>query len=422
MLSDISTLCLLLCIVIDLIYIKRLTKDVYPYSIRRDLRSIVNKAYVINIVSFAFVAILFYKIYNAIADDGSYYGGEIPVTGNLILAGSGTSFMQILTGYIRMVTGMDIFGFHILFAAISFAAGLLFIRLFLLHIELKNLKLTKNIQLSVWALLCFPNIMAWGRFYGKDSIMVVFAAIWVYNTEKILFSKVTFWNYAGIIISGFCMFKIRPHIAASFFLAFLVVFFLKLFKSRKMNPAISGIVKLIGPYLFIAMAIAGAYFAAVQIGGTKSVDKEALTQTFQGASTTGAYGGSSRKMSVEEDEGGAGVLAPMRIITNIAYLYLAPFPWQIRGAIDIIALVSNILFLYLLWKFYKNINYKLLFHIYMIAIIGMLTMLLSFLTGNVGLILREKTILLPFLFLLLFTNKDCVETQVLKKERGRKPL
>jgi hypothetical protein len=364
---------------------------------------------------------LFYKLYHAIADDGTYFGGDTPVIGNLFLAQNGTVFLQIITGYVRIVTGMDIFGFHILYAAASFVASLLFIRLYFLHVNLKNLKFTRDIQLGVWAILCFPNIMAWGRFFGKDSIMLIFASVWLYNTEKIIFSKARVLNYIGIIISGYCMYKIRSHIAVSFFLAFLFIISIKIFNTRKLNPALMGLIKFIGPYIFIILALAGAYFAAVQLSGTRNINKSALTQTAHSASTTGAYGGSSRNMSVEEDVSG-GLLSPLRILTNIAYLYLAPFPWQIRGAIDIIALVSNILLLYLLWKFYKNINHKLLFHLYMLTILGMLTLLLSFLTGNVGLILREKTILLPFLFLLLFTNKDCVETQVLKKERGRKPL
>jgi hypothetical protein len=39
----------------------------------------------------------------------------------------------------------------------------------------------------------------------------------------------------------------------------------------------------------------------------------------------------------------------------------------------------------------------------LVATIG-LSLLLSFMTGNIGLILRQKTIILPFLFLLMFSR------------------
>ena len=86
------------------------------------------------------------------------------------------------------------------------------------------------------------------------------------------------------------------------------------------------------------------------------------------------------------------------------YLFVAPFPWQLRGALDIIALISNVLLIALLWKFITNIQLKSIWQIYLLVIVIMFTLLLSFMTGNVGLILRQKTILLPFVFLLLFSD------------------
>ena len=70
-----------------------------------------------------------------------------------------------------------------------------------------------------------------------------------------------------------------------------------------------------------------------------------------------------------------------------------------------LALLSNVLLLLLLIRFAKNIDITDVFQRYLFVMCCVLIVLLSFMTGNVGLILREKTILLPFLFLLLFATK-----------------
>ena len=414
MLSDIATLTLLLCFLIILFYVKKLTRDIYPCSLRKDIRKTINTSLVINAVFFTIITLLFYKIYGYIADDTTYFGPPAtPVKGNIFKTHDGTLFLQILVGYIRSATGLDLPAFHILFATISFIAGLLFIRILLCHIPIISKRMTKHTRIALWSILCFPNIIAWGRFFGKDSIVLSFAAIWFYNTDKFLFGKATLWNYIGILFSGFIMYGIRAHIAMSFMLAFSLVFFIKVYNTRNIDSALRGLIRLVGPYLLIGITVLVAYFAAIKIGGRQNAHMGGIKSTVEGAAKTGAYGGSARKMD-DGDEVSGGILSPQKILANIGYLYFAPFPWQVRGAIDIIALLSNVLLFYLLWNYVRNINRKLLLHIYLLTIVGMLTLLLSFLTGNVGLILREKTIMLPFLFLLLFTSADVVGNPVLK--------
>jgi hypothetical protein len=85
---------------------------------------------------------------------------------------------------------------------------------------------------------------------------------------------------------------------------------------------------------------------------------------------------------------------PLIIARNIFNLFFAPLPWQVRGAADLIAFVSNILLFYPLYRFVRKIK---IFDEFQVV-------LLSFMTGNIGLILRQKKIILPFLFLLMFSR------------------
>jgi hypothetical protein len=119
----------------------------------------------------------------------------------------------------------------------------------------------------------------------------------------------------------------------------------------------------------------------------------------------GTTGGSQTPLAEEFREDPNIVLSPRQVAINVFMLLFAPMPWQLRGSADAIALVSNILLLLLIIRFIKNVNISDIFQKYLLVVCGLLILLLSFMTGNVGLILRQKTILLPFVFLFLFRSK-----------------
>ena len=73
------------------------------------------------------------------------------------------------------------------------------------------------------------------------------------------------------------------------------------------------------------------------------------------------------------------------------------------------AFLSNVMLLYLLYKYARKVRlYDEAQVFFFLATLG-LTILLSFMSGNIGLILRQKTIVLPFLFLLLFSREQVPE-------------
>jgi hypothetical protein len=116
----------------------------------------------------------------------------------------------------------------------------------------------------------------------------------------------------------------------------------------------------------------------------------------------GASGGSATKLTGELNENQDIIFAPRQIAINVGMILFAPMPWQIHGFADGLAFFSNILLLFLAIRFGKKIDFTSVFQKYLVVVCSLMIILLSFMTGNVGLILRQKTIILPFLFLFLF--------------------
>ena len=158
--------------------------------------------------------------------------------------------------------------------------------------------------------------------------------------------------------------------------------------------------------IVIAIVLSAATLYSLRVltkSGTLSVEN--VRQTLVGATQNGASGGSATAVAGEVRENNEVIFSPRQIIINVGMILAAPMPWKIRGVADALAFLSNILLLLLVVRFAKNIYITDVFQKYLIFVCCLLIILLSFMAGNVGLILRQKTILLPFLFLLLFSTK-----------------
>jgi uncharacterized membrane protein YbaN (DUF454 family) len=177
--------------------------------------------------------------------------------------------------------------------------------------------------------------------------------------------------------------------------------------------------KIIVPFFLVIGLAFGTVYSLKKLTHKENVSVQDIRQSLINTTSMGAYGGSETKLSEEFRENPNVALSPKQVAINIFMLLFAPMPWQVRGTADAIALVSNVLLLFLILLFIKKADFSDVFQKYLLILCGLLVLLLSFMTGNVGLILREKTILLPFLFLFLFRSKHSGEAI---KSKGRKTI
>ncbi|MBL8028016.1 MAG: hypothetical protein JNL74_16465, partial [Fibrobacteres bacterium] len=199
---------------------------------------------------------------------------------------------------------------------------------------------------------------------------------------------------------------LRPHIAAILMIAFSIAFVYRVRNKRPDGNNVGALGRLFLPLLLVLGVFAFTVISLQRLGVDKGegISTDAIKETLIAGSQMGAYGGSSTGMSeVLQDDPGL-IFNPLVIGKNVLNLFFAPLPWQIRGAADLIAIISNFILFYLMYRFIRKVRIYDEFQIFLLVSTIGLSLLLSFMTGNVGLILRQKTIILPFLFLLMFSR------------------
>lgn len=366
----------------------------------------------VNAIGFTSIALLFYFSYGAITDDRTFFDQSIGYKGNLFTTRNGSEFMFLLSKPFRKYFNFDLPSFHAFFGAMGYIACLNFLFVLSNVVDFKAKSDKKMNTIKLWAILCFPNFMVWGRIYGKDSTILFLSSIcvvccyYIFEKKKNILINLTLFAMGVFLVS-----RIRIHIAIALSIGlFAGLYFLSIAKKRYSSFNQHLLMQLIIPVIILSSFLTIAPFIIKKATSQDTLSIDAIQNSLMNATRMGAYGGSATALASEFKEDPKVVLTPKQIAINIFNLLFAPMPWQIRGFLDLVALASNILLLFLILKFTKRVDITSIFQKYLFISTISLIVLLSFLTGNVGLILRQKTILLPFLFLFLFRSKPSGST------------
>jgi len=374
-------------------------------------RNSVKSALLANVVLFFIITLIFYFSYGFIADDINYFYYPPTFTNNNLLQFKGNELLWFIGRSLRTYFKFDLPACHILFAAMGFIGSLNFLHIIINRSDFTLKSLYSQNRIAFWTMLCFPNFVAWGRFFGKDSLMFFLASIFARSAYQLLVSKKSNpWYLFGIIIPLFFINEVRPHVAGALTIALLLAYIFRL-RNLKVtsNVGLAGLVKIYLPLIAIGIALLAAYMTVVRLTGKQEVDIESTQQALISASRMGSYGGSRTTLAEELKEDPRLIFSPLQVSINVANLLFAPMPWKMRGIKDIVALSSNLILIVLLVRFRRNIRISDTFSQYCLFSLLFLSGILSFMAGNVGLMLRQKTVILPFLFMLLFARKSSSE-------------
>jgi hypothetical protein len=378
-------------------------------------------ALVINAICFASVALYFNYLYGYITDDFNYYRGSLIYTGGFFEITNGNQFMYLITRPLRLILHLDRASLHILFGGMGFVGSLLYLSILNKRVDFTKKANNQNLLIMYAAILCFPNIMVWGRMYGKDSTTLFLGAIYLVGAYHLITDRKMEWKYLIITIFPVMMlYKLRAHTASVLAIGILIGLYIKTLEVRKFkNPNIALLYKAIIPMLLTIALVIGSVYSLKKMTRKDTVSVTDVQQTLVNATRIGAYGGSATSLASEYRENPNIVLQPKQISINMFMLLFAPMPWQVRGAADLLALLSNVLLLLIIIRFIRSIEKPDTFQKYLIIVCLLLILILSFMTGNVGLILRQKLILLPFLFLSLFWQKPINLSKRIKRKNAR---
>lgn len=404
--SDQAILTFFFSIGLIFIYINLMFRKSSLLRIRR-WRRLFPKALLINTVCFASIALYFYFQYWFITDDYNYFIGALTYKKGFFDIQNGNDFMYYISRPFRTYLDFDRASFHILWGALGFIGNLNFLYVLSKRIDFSNHSKNRDHLIIFYSLLCFPNFMVWGRIYGKDSLSLFLVSIYVIGAYHLLTDqKIKLRLVLLSAIPVLLLYNLRTHIATVAAMGLLAGFYFKSINVKRYKNTNSEILyKFLIPVVLTVLFAAGSIYSLQKLTKKESVSINDVQHSLIDATNMGASGGSATDVAESSQEDPNIIFSSKQIAINIFMLLFAPVPWQIRGFADGLAFLSNILLLLLLIRFGKQIDLTSVFQKYLVVVCSLLIILLSFMTGNVGLILRQKTIILPFLFLLLFSTK-----------------
>lgn len=356
-------------------------KNLMPYNFSLREKNILNQLWMYHLL-FGLIYYL-YIVYGPGGDSLGYYEVSRRLTFSqalefFMLKGPGTYGMYLLNAFPAKI--LSFFTLTLLYTLLGYLAFLIYFVLFNDSIQY-NSKVGKY---SLFPMILFlPNLHFWSAGLGKDTILFLCIACFLYGIRKLKKRLLL------IIFSLALSYVIRPHITIFLVAAFGLGF------------ALDGNLK-VYQKIFISLIFIGGFALLFDnvMAFLKIEDLSAETLNEFSEAKVSNLSRTSTGSSVDI----SGYPIPLKILT---FLY-RPFFFDINGVLAIVASFENLLLLSLSVKFIKSNPIKLFksgnFFIkgaFLFLTMGVFSF--SLILGNLGIMLRQKNMFIPILlFLCLF--------------------
>ncbi|WP_214073668.1 hypothetical protein [Mucilaginibacter sp. dw_454] len=295
--------------------------------------------------------------------------------------GIGTTFM-FFAGYpfIKWL-GMNYYDVMATFCWFGFLGAMFF------FIAINNLLPSRRIKIlridALYLVFLLPNMHFWTCYLGKDTLLFLGLGVVFWGMEKIGRRLIV------IVLGLLLMFFIRPHIVFGVFVAIMLVI---LFMKSKITTA-----QRIGIGIFMIIAI------SLSIGKVFEYTKVDINDPIESFNATSL----DRSQRLSSNSGSGVNLASYSLPVQIFTFLYRPLFIDSPNVLGYISSFENLLILYLTIKVLFSRRRLLVvrahnFQIYfsaMFFIIG--TLMLSSSLSNLGIIIREKNMVMIFLLLIL---------------------
>lgn len=264
-----------------------------------------------------------------------------------------------------------------------------------------------NERLLAFGLLFLPSVNFWCSGVSKDTIVFIATLLLVINVFKILSKshKTTIINYLITIIAVFLIFKIRAFILAAILLPLvfsLTTKLVRLLGGGDLFVIVFRSIVLVGGLAYAGQALISSSEESF-LEQNSYVQQAAVIQ--QDFANNEIYG--TKRYNIGEIEFSPFGLLKAAPLAIIAGLY-RPFPWESISPTLLMNGVESIVFLYFTFLLFRRNFFRkwrkirtdefLVFCLIFIFVIAFMTGLTS---GLFGVLVRLRSILLPFLFILL---------------------
>ncbi|MBO3698360.1 hypothetical protein [Roseivirga sp. E12] len=236
----------------------------------------------------------------------------------------------------------------------------------------------------LYILLIYPSLWFWTANVSKDTWMFLGVAVFITGIVSNN-GKQSIW---AMTFGLFWCYLVRPQVAAMLAFALAGAYFLGSFKKFNLQNI----------FILVVASIGALYFLSV-VGVT---DITEVTNFAEDQRRKSSYGGSEITVS----EGPLGfVQAPINIL-------LRPFPWEVTSLLQVISFLDIYIIWFLVIKNWKAVK-RAAFSIrrdrlmaFSFVFIGLFAVGAGLALVNIGLIARQRIILYPFMFMIIYAYSD----------------
>jgi 4-amino-4-deoxy-L-arabinose transferase-like glycosyltransferase len=298
--------------------------------------------------------------------------------------------MEFITGAVYSIFGATLFGGFLFFSFLAFIAAVLFVRAFMMTFP------RGNHRLFAILVFLFPTIVFWPSSVGKDAVMFFSIGLASYGVASV-FMRPRFSGYLLIVLATVLTFLVRPHFGIIFGAALGLAAILHLPIRTPRSLLLRFIGAIVGVIVvFSVLNLTARYFR------TDSLSPFTVLQLLaeQAESEISEVGSSG---SVYEP---TPVSSPLWVPSAIVTVLFRPFPWEAHNPQSLVeAGVAMVLLLLVVWKIRPLVrNLRAVFRspyaLYSLWFVVLMVLVISTLS-NFGVVARERSVVLPFLFLFL---------------------
>ena len=320
-----------------------------------------------------------------------------------------SNFVRWFTGIIYYLFGRDLIAGFFVFGLIAFAGSYLWYRAAVIAVPFLDRRL-------FFLLMMFtPSIVFWPAGVGKEALMQFGLGSVALGVAYILTDRMLH-GFLAAIPGGWLTYTVRAHLLG---LTAIGLAFAYVLGRRKRIAASSGtsLMRPVGIVLVVLLA-AFAVTQGAQRLHINALTPEAVQAQLEATNQSTTQEGSAFQTSVS--------LSPLRLPQDAVTVLLRPFPWEVQSKNQILASLEGMALIGFMFLRRRSLALSLrkLREVPFLFYAWILTLLYALLFqafGNFGLLVRQRSIVLPALYVLLALDvKACAARRVgLVRRRAR---
>ncbi len=338
--------------------------------------------------------VIIQAVYHGVADANGYYGaGKVfaPLFRSLQFPPLhspyfGTPFINWTTGILFALIGSTLLGGFVVHSALAFVGGWYFYKAFRIAFPDGDHRL--------FAILIFylPSMWYWPSSLGKDSLVMLFLGLAVYGVA-LLFRGGMLRGFVPASLGLLGAFMIRPPIATALMVAAAAAFLLR--PARRRSPQITALTWLVMVPMLSLIAFFTVTHTAAYLGNSNAVE------AFQAAQSTEFHTGLTGSNFTPPNP-----LSPVGFPEAVITTNFRPFPWEAGGLFPTLTSLEGVVLGLLIvlrrrqiWRGLARWRTNGMMLFASAAFLAFSVILSSL--SNFGLLARQRTQVLPFLFMLI---------------------